>query len=92
MVVEERRPASDTMDEPGGGDLRIGAAIRNTDLAADRTIKRRYPVLTQALVPGPSDPSLGFTALTPQARPTLSGLVQDLTPINSFVDAKPAVP
>jgi len=38
---------------PGGG-LRIGALVRNSDLAADRTIRQRYPVLAQALLAGAS--------------------------------------
>src|SRR5216684_1317927 len=32
------------------GGVRIGAAVRNSDLAADRTIRSRYPVLAQALL------------------------------------------
>ncbi len=38
---------------PDGG-VRIGAAVRNSDLAADRTIRTRYPLLTQALLSGAS--------------------------------------
>ena len=38
---------------PNGG-IRIGAAVRNSDLAADRTLRARYPVLTQALLAGAS--------------------------------------
>src|SRR5438477_3232795 len=36
------------------GTVRIGAAVLNSDLAADRTIRARYPVLTQALLAGAS--------------------------------------
>jgi xanthine dehydrogenase YagS FAD-binding subunit len=36
------------------GSVRIGAAVRNSDLAADRTIRSRYPVLAQALLAGAS--------------------------------------
>jgi xanthine dehydrogenase YagS FAD-binding subunit len=36
------------------GTVRIGAAVRNSDLAADRTIRARYPVLAQALLAGAS--------------------------------------
>jgi xanthine dehydrogenase YagS FAD-binding subunit len=36
---------------PGGG-LRIGALVRNTDLAADRRVRRDYGVLSRALVAG----------------------------------------
>jgi xanthine dehydrogenase YagS FAD-binding subunit len=38
---------------PDGG-LRLGALVRNSDLAADRTIRARYPVLAQALLAGSS--------------------------------------
>jgi xanthine dehydrogenase YagS FAD-binding subunit len=34
--------------------VRIGAAVTNSDLAADRTIRSRYPVLSQALLSGAS--------------------------------------
>src|SRR5437763_1995365 len=36
------------------GRIRIGAAVRNSDLAADRTIRARYPMLSQALLAGAS--------------------------------------
>src|SRR2546426_11301041 len=36
------------------GSVRIGAAVRNSDLAADRTIRTRYPLLAQALLAGAS--------------------------------------
>lgn len=38
---------------PGGG-LRIGALVRNSDLAADARVRRDYGVLTRALVAGAS--------------------------------------
>ena len=38
---------------PDGG-VRIGALARNSDLAADRTIRARYPLLAQALLAGAS--------------------------------------
>jgi xanthine dehydrogenase YagS FAD-binding subunit len=38
---------------PGGG-VRIGALVRNSDLANDATIRRRYPVLSEALLSGAS--------------------------------------
>ncbi|MDQ3987802.1 MAG: xanthine dehydrogenase family protein subunit M [Actinomycetota bacterium] len=38
---------------PGGG-VRIGAGVRNSDLAADPVIRSRYPVLSQALLSGAS--------------------------------------
>jgi len=45
------------LDEIGkaeGGGLRIGALVRNTDLAADRTVRSDYPVLSRALLSGAS--------------------------------------
>ena len=38
---------------PDGG-VRLGALVRNSDLAADRTIRTRYPMLAQALLAGAS--------------------------------------
>jgi xanthine dehydrogenase YagS FAD-binding subunit len=38
---------------PDGG-LRIGAAVRNSDLAGDRLVRQRYPVLAQAVLTGAS--------------------------------------
>jgi xanthine dehydrogenase YagS FAD-binding subunit len=38
---------------PGGG-LRIGALVRNTDLAADKRVRRDYGVLSRALLAGAS--------------------------------------
>lgn len=36
------------------GGLRIGATVRNSDLAADHVVRTRYPVLSQALLSGAS--------------------------------------
>jgi xanthine dehydrogenase YagS FAD-binding subunit len=38
---------------PGGG-VRIGAMVRNSDLANDPTIRKRYPALSEALLSGAS--------------------------------------
>ncbi|HTU73032.1 MAG TPA: xanthine dehydrogenase family protein subunit M [Trebonia sp.] len=40
-------------DHPGGG-LLIGAAVRNSDLAADRRVRERYPMLARAVLAGAS--------------------------------------
>ena len=37
-----------------GGGLRIGAMARNTDVANDRLVRERYPLLSQALLAGAS--------------------------------------
>jgi xanthine dehydrogenase YagS FAD-binding subunit len=38
----------------GGGGVSIGALVRNSDLANHRTIRERYPVLSQAILSGAS--------------------------------------
>jgi xanthine dehydrogenase YagS FAD-binding subunit len=55
LLVDVRRLTSDRIEELPDGGVRIGAAVPNADLAADRTIRRRYPVLAQALLSGASD-------------------------------------
>ena len=41
--------------EPGrNGGLRIGALVRNSDLAADRRVREQYPLLSRALLSGAS--------------------------------------
>ena len=44
----------DKIDPTPDGGLRIGALVRNTDLAADRRVRRDYGVLSRALVAGAS--------------------------------------
>ncbi|TGR18815.1 MULTISPECIES: xanthine dehydrogenase family protein subunit M [unclassified Mesorhizobium] len=44
----------DKIAETPQGGLRIGALVRNTDLAADKRIRRDYGLLTRALVAGAS--------------------------------------
>lgn len=44
----------DRIEAMDGGGLRIGALVRNTDLAADARIRKDYGVLTRALVAGAS--------------------------------------
>jgi xanthine dehydrogenase YagS FAD-binding subunit len=44
----------DTIDETPDGGLRIGALVRNTDLAAHPRVRRDYPVLSRALLAGAS--------------------------------------
>ncbi|SDD66715.1 xanthine dehydrogenase YagS FAD-binding subunit [Paracoccus isoporae] len=44
----------DRIEQTDAGGLRIGAMVRNTDLAADDRIRRDYGVLTRALVAGAS--------------------------------------
>ena len=44
----------DRIEATSDGGLRIGALVRNTDLAADGRVRRDYAVLTRALVAGAS--------------------------------------
>ena len=44
----------DTIEATEDGGVRIGALVRNTDLAADKRIRRDYALLTRALVAGAS--------------------------------------
>jgi xanthine dehydrogenase YagS FAD-binding subunit len=44
----------DKIEETAEGGLRVGALVRNTDLAADQRVRRDYPVLSRALVAGAS--------------------------------------
>jgi xanthine dehydrogenase YagS FAD-binding subunit len=43
-----------TIEPSDTGGLRIGATVRNTDLAANDTVRRQYGVLTRALIAGAS--------------------------------------
>jgi xanthine dehydrogenase YagS FAD-binding subunit len=54
VLVDVRRLTSDDIEELSDGGVRIGAAVPNSDLAADWTIRSRYPVLSQALLAGAS--------------------------------------
>ncbi len=52
LVDINRLPLS-TIEESNGG-LRIGALVRNSDLAAHALVRERYPLLSQALLSGAS--------------------------------------
>jgi xanthine dehydrogenase YagS FAD-binding subunit len=54
VLVDVRRLTSDRITELPDGGLRVGAAVPNSELAADRRVRRRYPVLSQALLSGAS--------------------------------------
>jgi xanthine dehydrogenase YagS FAD-binding subunit len=53
LVDISRLPLAEVAERSGGG-LRIGAAVRNSDLAAHPLVRRDYPVLSQALLAGAS--------------------------------------
>jgi xanthine dehydrogenase YagS FAD-binding subunit len=54
VLVDVRQLTSARIEELPDGGVRIGAAVPNSDLAADRTIRRRYPMLSEALLSGAS--------------------------------------
>ena len=54
LVVDVTRLPFARIEPLRDGGVRIGAGVRNSDLAADRTIRSRYPVLSQALLAGAS--------------------------------------
>src|SRR5215813_6256487 len=54
VLVDVRRLTSARIEDLPDGGLRIGAAVTNSELAADRRIRSRYPVLSQALLSGAS--------------------------------------
>ena len=54
LLVDVTALTSDEIEDTDAGGLRIGAAVRNGDLAADRRVRERYPVLAQALLAGAS--------------------------------------
>jgi xanthine dehydrogenase YagS FAD-binding subunit len=62
LVDITRLPLADIRSLPDGG-LRIGALVSNSDLANDRNVRERYPLLSQALVSGAS-PQLRNMATT----------------------------
>jgi xanthine dehydrogenase YagS FAD-binding subunit len=53
-LVDVSRLPYDRIEEVPGGGLRIGAAVRNSALAADRTVRERYPLLALSLLSGAS--------------------------------------
>ena len=53
-LIDVNGLALDKMEATPEGCLRIGALVRNSDLAADSRVRRDYPVLTRALVAGAS--------------------------------------
>jgi xanthine dehydrogenase YagS FAD-binding subunit len=53
-LVDINRLPLDKIEETSDGDLRIGALVRNSDLAADARVRQRYGVLSRALLAGAS--------------------------------------
>lgn len=53
-LIDVNRLGFDTIEATPDGGLRIGALVRNTDLAADPRVRRDYGVLSRALLAGAS--------------------------------------
>jgi xanthine dehydrogenase YagS FAD-binding subunit len=53
-LVDVSRLGLDQVEETPGGGLRIGASVRNSDLAAHPLVRERYPALSRALLAGAS--------------------------------------
>jgi xanthine dehydrogenase YagS FAD-binding subunit len=54
LLVDVSRSLPGTIDDLPGGALRIGAGVRNADVAADMRVRERYPALARALLSGAS--------------------------------------
>ena len=63
LLVDVSDVTSDRIEETGSGGVRIGAGVRNSDLAASDLIRPRYPMLARALLAGAS-PQLRNAATT----------------------------
>ena len=53
LVDITRLPLAEVLELPNG-DLRIGAMVRNSHLAANAVVRERYPLLSQAILMGAS--------------------------------------
>ncbi|MEU9181628.1 xanthine dehydrogenase family protein subunit M [Streptomyces sp. NPDC048550] len=53
LIDVSRLPLEEIRELPDGG-LRVGATVRNSDLAADPLVRTRYPLLSRALLSGAS--------------------------------------
>jgi xanthine dehydrogenase YagS FAD-binding subunit len=53
-LVDVSRLTHDRIQPLDGGGLRIGAAVRNSDVAHDPAVRERYPLLSEALLAGAS--------------------------------------
>jgi xanthine dehydrogenase YagS FAD-binding subunit len=54
LLVDVTRLEHDRVEETPAGGLRIGAAVRNSDLAAHPLVRERYPLVSSALLHGAS--------------------------------------
>jgi xanthine dehydrogenase YagS FAD-binding subunit len=54
LLIDVARLPYDRVEALPDGGVRVGAAVRNSELAADPTVRRDFPVLAQALLAGAS--------------------------------------
>ncbi len=54
LLIDVSRLGHDQIEELPSGGLRIGGGVRNSDLAAARVVRERYPMLAVALLSGAS--------------------------------------
>jgi len=54
LLVDVTALPYDLVEEGAGGGLRVGSGVRNSDLAANMAVRRRYPALAQAVLAGAS--------------------------------------
>jgi xanthine dehydrogenase YagS FAD-binding subunit len=54
LLVDVARLGHDQVEPTEGGGLRIGAAVRNSDLARNELVRTRFPFVAQALAAGAS--------------------------------------
>ncbi|HEY1512771.1 MAG TPA: xanthine dehydrogenase family protein subunit M [Gaiellaceae bacterium] len=54
LLVDVTHLPFHSVDETAEGGVRIGAGVRNSDLAASRLVRERYPALAEALLAGAS--------------------------------------
>jgi xanthine dehydrogenase YagS FAD-binding subunit len=54
LLIDINHIGLDTIEDTKAGGLRIGALVRNADLAADARVRKLYPVLSRALLAGAS--------------------------------------
>ena len=54
LIDISRLPGLDRIEDIGDGAVRIGALVRNADLARDRAFARRFPAVVEALLSGAS--------------------------------------
>ncbi len=53
-LIDINRLPLDKIEDTSDGGLRVGALVRNSDLAADSRVRQRYGVLSRALLAGAS--------------------------------------